>query len=188
LWDIEPLLSMELLARMPRPDYARAVHTKNMVMAYIALGSNLGDRAATLRAAVEQLRALPQTTVTAVSDFMETAPIDAPSGSRNFLNAAAALNTGLWPENLMTALLSIEVLLGRDRATAQPKNAPRPIDLDLLLYGDLTLHAPTLTIPHPRMHQRAFVLAPLAQIAPDLLHPPTGKTIRQLLQLLKDPL
>jgi 2-amino-4-hydroxy-6-hydroxymethyldihydropteridine diphosphokinase len=152
--------------------------------ACIALGSNLGNREQTLRAAIEQIRHVPQTTLTAVSSFFETKPVDGTPGSGLFLNAAAVVQTGLSADALMKALLDIERSLGRDRSGAQPKNAPRPIDLDLLLYGQLITSSSELIIPHPRMHLRRFVLEPLAQIAPDIVHPQYQRTVGELLALL----
>jgi 2-amino-4-hydroxy-6-hydroxymethyldihydropteridine diphosphokinase len=155
-----------------------------VVTACIALGSNLGDREQNLRAALALIRGLPQTNVTAVSPFLETDPVDAPPDSGPFMNAAAVLETALSAPALMQALLEIERSLGRNRTESQPKNSPRPIDLDLLLYGDMISSTPQLTVPHPRMHLRRFVLAPLAQIAPGMIHPVYRQTIRQLLATL----
>ncbi len=149
--------------------------------AAIALGSNLGDREANLRKAVRRLAALG--TVTAVSSFHDTEPVGYLDQPR-FLNAAALLETALPPPDLLHALLGIERDMGRDRSAAVPAKGPRLIDLDLLLYGDLTLQTPVLTLPHPAMHERAFVLAPLAEIAPSLLHPSAGLTIAELLERL----
>jgi 2-amino-4-hydroxy-6-hydroxymethyldihydropteridine diphosphokinase len=158
-----------------------------VVIACIALGANLDDRAANLRAALERIDKLPQTHVLAVSSFHETEPVDAAPGSGSFMNAAAVLETELQPADLMKALLDIEKSLGRDRSLSQPRNSPRPIDLDLLLYNDLILSTPQLTLPHPRMHLRRFVLEPLAEIAPTLIHPVRGQSIRDLLAALNSP-
>jgi 2-amino-4-hydroxy-6-hydroxymethyldihydropteridine diphosphokinase len=148
--------------------------------AAIALGTNLGNREVNLREALQHLETLG--TVTAISTFHDTAPVgylDQP----HFLNAAALLETDLPPETLLQSLLSIEKQMGRDRTTAPPKG-PRIIDLDLLLYADLTLQTETLTLPHPAMQDRAFVLTPLAEIAPNLQHPTLHHTISDLLQSL----
>jgi 2-amino-4-hydroxy-6-hydroxymethyldihydropteridine diphosphokinase len=150
-----------------------------MTTAHIALGSNLGKRQAALRAALARIAALPGTRVVAVATFRETPPIDAPPGSGAFINSAAGIETSLSAPELLRNLLEIEQALGRDR-TSPAVNAPRIIDLDLLLYGTETVHAAGLEVPHPRMHLRSFVLEPLAEIAPDVLHPSTGKTIREL--------
>lgn len=156
-----------------------------MVIACIALGSNLGKRQAALRSAADRLRALPRSRFLALATFRQTAPVDAPPGSPPFLNSAATLDTDLSPHELLEHLLQIERDLGRTRGTpGHPPNAPRTIDLDLLLHGNTSLATPALTLPHPRMHQRRFVLEPLAEIAPALIHPPSGKTVRQLLDAL----
>ena len=148
--------------------------------AYIALGANLGDRDQTLRSAVAALRQLGS--VDAVSSFYETAPVgmvDQP----DFLNAVVALRTALTPQELMTALLSIEKQHGRDRSASVPKG-PRMLDLDLLSYGDAVMETPTLNLPHPSLAERRFVLAPLAEIAPEWRHPVSGKSAAILLSEL----
>lgn len=151
-----------------------------MATAYIGLGANLGDREGTLREAVRRLATLGE--VTAVSSLYETEPV----GYREqppFLNAAVALQTRLAPEELMAAMLAIERGLGRTRSF---RNAPRTLDLDLLLVDDRILDAPGLALPHPRLHERAFVLAPLAEIAPTAIHPEYDASIAALLANLPD--
>jgi 2-amino-4-hydroxy-6-hydroxymethyldihydropteridine diphosphokinase len=155
-------------------------------LAAIALGSNLeskfGDREANLREAVRRVESLGE--VRAVSSFYDTEPVGYLEQPR-FLNAALLLETELEPRALMRELLSIERAMGRERAGAVAKGAickgPRMIDLDLLLYGDWVLWSEELTLPHPEMQGRRFVLEPLAEIAPEWVHPVLGVTVRELL-------
>jgi len=148
--------------------------------AAIALGTNLGNREANLHTALHHMADLGA--ITAISTFHDTAPVGY-LNQPHFLNAAALLETNLHPEALLQSLLTIEKQMGRDRITAPPKG-PRLIDLDLLLYENLTLQTEALTLPHPAMQDRAFVLTPLAEIAPNLLHPTLHRTISELLQSL----
>src|SRR5438477_2875664 len=152
-----------------------------MATAFIALGSNLGDRSATLLAAVRELNATKGIRVVRVSTFHDTAPVGGPPDQPRFLNATAELTTALAPEALLTALLAIEQRHGRVRGE---KNAPRTLDLDVLLYDDLVRRGPDPVIPHPHLHERRFVLAPLAEIAPGLVVPGVGKSVSQLLREL----
>lgn len=141
-----------------------------MSLAYIALGANLGDPAATVNAAFAALDQLPQSRLLAKSALYRTAPVGI-AEQPEFVNAAALIETTLAPEALLDALLAIEQAFGRVRAE---RNGPRTLDLDILLYDDLTLATPRLTLPHPRLHLRAFVLQPLADLAPDLAIPGRG--------------
>ena len=141
-----------------------------MSIAYIALGANLDDPLGQLRAALDAVAALPDSRMLRTSSFYRTAPVGAP-GQPDYLNAVAALETGLAPDDLLAALLEIEHDFGRRR---EYRNAPRTLDLDLLLYDDAVIDRPHLQIPHPRLHLRAFVLVPLAEIAPELRLPGRG--------------
>jgi len=147
------------------------------VRALVALGSNLGDRARTLDSALDALGQAPGVRVVRVSSYHETLPVGGPPGQPNYLNAVVELETDLSPEALLALLQQIEQAHGRERPMP---NAPRTLDLDLLLYGDLVRIAPDPIIPHPRMHLREFVLAPLAEIAPEVVHPVLHRTIREL--------
>jgi 2-amino-4-hydroxy-6-hydroxymethyldihydropteridine diphosphokinase len=134
------------------------------VTAYVALGANLGDAASTLRNALQTLGRTPGIRVTKASSLYRTAPID--SSGPDYLNAVAEVATTLRAPALLRALQRIENAAGRDRPY---RNAPRTLDLDLLLYGSARIDSPELTVPHPRMWARAFVLVPLAEIAPHLV-------------------
>jgi 2-amino-4-hydroxy-6-hydroxymethyldihydropteridine diphosphokinase len=137
--------------------------------AWIGLGANLGDAAATLRAAFAALSALPRTRLLARSSLYRTAPVDATGP--DYLNAVAQIATGLSAQELLAQLHAIERQHGRERPF---RNAPRTLDLDLLVYGDEVISTPELTVPHPRLRQRAFVLVPLAEVAPALEVPGLG--------------
>jgi len=143
-----------------------------MTRAYVGVGTNLGDRAAMIRAAVEQLRAEPAVEVVAVSSIRETDPVGIIEQPL-FLNAAVALETDLSARELLERLLGIEWRLGRAREG--PRFGPRTIDLDLLVYGDALIVEPGLEVPHPRLHERLFALEPLVDLDPDLVVPGRGR-------------
>ena len=134
---------------------------------FVGLGANLGDAAATLLAALGEIDRVPGTRCIARSSLYRSAPVD--GDGPDYVNAVAELRTALQPAPLLAALQAIEERFGRERPY---RNAPRTLDLDLLLYGARRIDTPALVVPHPRMHQRAFVLTPLAEIAPELAAPP----------------
>lgn len=133
-----------------------------MTLAFVAIGANLGDAQATVRQAMADLAGLAQTRVSACSSLYRSAPVDAVGP--DFINAVVALETALAPEDLLVELQQLELRAGRERPY---RNAPRTLDLDLLRHGDTVMHSATLTLPHPRLQERAFVLLPLAEIASD---------------------
>jgi 2-amino-4-hydroxy-6-hydroxymethyldihydropteridine diphosphokinase len=152
-----------------------------MITAYIALGSNLGDRSRALNEALQALERTPGIAVEAVSDFLQTQAVLAPGDTTQqppYLNAVARLSTTLSARQLLQRLLTIEAAQGRERTT---KWAARTVDLDLVLYGDQIIEEPGLSVPHPHFPSRRFVLQPLAQLAPQLLHPVLHRTVAQLL-------
>ncbi len=143
---------------------------------YLSLGSNVGDREANLRTAIEKLAALGK--MVAVSSFYETEPVEF-TAQPWFLNCAVALRTELMPKIFLSKMLAIEQQMGRRRI--QPKG-PRTIDIDILLFGNSVIHLPQLDVPHVAMHERRFVLEPLAEIAPEVRHPVFKLSIRELLR------
>lgn len=145
-------------------------------LVYFSLGSNLGNREENLKHAIDQLALLGR--VGAISSLYETEPMELTSQPW-FLNCALELETEMKPQELLDAVLNIEQGLGRIRSAAMPKG-PRPIDIDILLFDDRIVRRPDLTIPHPAMQERRFVLEPLAEIAPDVLHPVLQKQVREL--------
>jgi 2-amino-4-hydroxy-6-hydroxymethyldihydropteridine diphosphokinase len=143
-------------------------------LVYLSLGSNVGERAANLNAAIERLRTLGE--VVAVSSLYETEPVEF-AAQPWFLNCAVKLNTEKMPKQLLDAVLDIEKGMGRKRLK---KKGPRTIDIDILLFGNSIIEAKGLTVPHPAMHERRFVLEPLAEIAPEVRHPVFKRTAREL--------
>jgi len=143
-----------------------------MPRAFVGLGSNLGDREATILAAVAELDATDGITVVGVSSLIDTEPVGNVDQPR-FLNGVAALETSLRARELLRLLLAVEARFGRDRETGPPQG-PRTLDLDLLIYGEAEIDEPGLRVPHPRLHERAFVLGPLAELVPALEVPGLG--------------
>jgi 2-amino-4-hydroxy-6-hydroxymethyldihydropteridine diphosphokinase len=151
------------------------------VQAFVALGSNLGDREENIRLAIDALRATEGITVRQLSSLLENPAVGGPPDSPPFLNAVAEIRTTLPAHEVLDHLLGIEQSLGRVRTE---KWAPRLIDLDLLLYSDQVIERPHLIVPHPLLHEREFVLQPLAEIAPQIVHPRLQMTARELLDRL----
>lgn len=160
----------------PQASPVRSATAKGVLCA-IALGSNLGDSLTILKDALKILADTPGVVVQKYSSWYQTAPVGPPQP--DYLNACALLEVQLRPPELLETLLGIEAKFGRVR---QERNGPRTLDLDLLLFGDLILDSSNLQIPHPRMRERAFVLVPLAEIAPNWVEPVSGKAIAQLVQ------
>lgn len=157
--------------------------------AFIGIGTNLGDRAANYREALQRIAALPDTRVVRQSSVYETEPVGDLKGP--FLNLAVEVETEMFADAMMRRLLVIERVMGRKRTKARKTTRrgsgyqPRTIDLDLLFFNKEVLDTPALTIPHPRLHERRFVLAPMVELAPMLIHPKTNKTISEMLVELK---
>ena len=150
----------------------------------MALGSNLGDREAQLQRALDALRATEGVTVAAVSPIYETDPVGPPPQGP-YLNGVARLATRLDPRALLERLLEIETVCGRTRGAT--RDAPRTLDLDLLLFGARRIDEPDLTVPHPSLHERAFVLEPLCDLAPAVVHPVSGESVEALARRVRDP-
>ncbi|MEM9079068.1 MAG: 2-amino-4-hydroxy-6-hydroxymethyldihydropteridine diphosphokinase [Verrucomicrobiota bacterium] len=153
---------------------------------YLALGSNLGDRQAHLTQAREILQKLSTTDIVS-APLYETDPLDCPPDSPPFLNTVLKLETTLTPQELLAETQAIEAQLGRESLATRTTNAPRPIDIDLLLHGDTVRDTPEITLPHPRLHQRRFVLQPLRDLAPDLTPPTHANPVSILLELCESP-
>ena len=151
--------------------------------AYVSIGTNLGDRAAHLDFALRSLAAVPDTRIVALSPVFETDPVGPPPQGA-YLNAVVRVETALAPRALLDALLAIERAAGRERGA---RNAARTLDLDLLLYGDRIVDEPGLIVPHPRLAERAFILEPLAALAPGLVHPQRGESVESLAARVRDP-
>ncbi|RKY22887.1 MAG: 2-amino-4-hydroxy-6-hydroxymethyldihydropteridine diphosphokinase [Planctomycetota bacterium] len=151
-------------------------------IAYIGLGSNLGDRYSNLARAVDRIRQLPSTLVEGQSGNYLTAPMG-PRDQPDFLNSVIGISTEMSPGGLLDALKEIEKSLGREETY---RWGPRLIDIDILLYDEIVIDEEDLKIPHPRMHEREFALEPLCEIAPDALHPAMGKTVEQILRELRN--
>jgi len=143
-------------------------------LVYLSLGSNIGDRDGNLRTAISNLAEIGN--VVAVSSFYETEPVEL-TAQPWFLNCAIKFETEKMPRQLISAILNLEQSMGRQR---KQKKGPRTIDIDVLLFGSSIIEIPSLTVPHPRLHERRFVLEPLAEIAPDARHPVFKRTVREL--------
>jgi len=141
---------------------------------YLSLGSNLGDREANLRTAIEKLGEFGN--IAAVSSFYETEPVEV-TAQPWFVNCAVKLDTEKMPRQLISAILALEQSMGRQR---KQQKGPRTIDIDILLFGSSVIDIPSLTVPHPHLHERRFVLEPLAEIAPDVRHPIFKRSMREL--------
>lgn len=153
--------------------------------AYLGLGSNLGRRERNIEAALNALQRTRGVEVAAISGLYETEPVGGPEEQPKFINAAAHLRTTLSAPRLLAVCGQIEEALGRKR---EIRWGPRTLDLDLLIYDSQIVAGAELTLPHPLLHERRFVLAPLAEIAPDLVHPVLGQSVRELLDKLDDSL
>jgi 2-amino-4-hydroxy-6-hydroxymethyldihydropteridine diphosphokinase len=154
------------------------LYSSPLITAYIGIGANLGDARQQVQSAVEALKHLPQSQLAASSSLYSSAPVDATGP--DYVNAVACVHTTLTAQQLLDELRKLETLAGRERST---RNAPRTLDLDVLLYGSEVIATDTLQVPHPRLHERAFVLLPLLEIAPEVMIPKLG-VAKQFLPLV----
>jgi 2-amino-4-hydroxy-6-hydroxymethyldihydropteridine diphosphokinase len=152
---------------------------------WIALGSNVGERRAQLGGAVDELNAHAAIDVIRVSPWIETEPVGGPADQRSFFNGVLEATTGLEPTELLRVLHEVEARFGRDRS-AEVRNGPRTLDLDLLFYGDEVIEDDDLIVPHPRLEERVFVLEPLARLDPERRLARSGRTVRERLSMLTD--
>ncbi len=159
-----------------------AAQDAEWVTAYLGLGANLGDRQGTLKQALKELSLLPTIEVIAVSSFYQTAPVGL-TDQPDFLNAAAAIRTTLTAQELLAQVLQLEQQMGRVRTV---RWGPRTIDIDILAFGSEAIDLPGLTVPHPRLEERAFAMVPLTEIAPDLYLPGQNKSVREKAALLAE--
>lgn len=147
----------------------------------LALGSNLGERLTLLREARREIGEHPEIFLRRISSVFETEPVGGPTGQNRYLNAAIEVSTTLSPEDLLACCQSVEERCGRIRGQ---RWGPRFVDVDILFYAERIIRQPELTIPHPRLHERRFVLVPLVELTPDFIHPVIGRTCRELLDRL----
>jgi len=159
-------------------------HNSPATTAYIALGSNLGNRLENISQAIRLLDRTPEITIVKISSLIETTPVGGPKGQNNYINGVAEILSQISAEPLLELMQSVETQLGRPAQQDRPRWSPRTIDLDLLLFGSEIIDKPRLKVPHPLMHQRRFVMAPLVELAPDLTHPLLGLTMREILDSL----
>ena len=152
---------------------------------YVAVGSNLGDREEAFASVIRAIEAESELMLLAASSVFETEPVG-PEGQAAYLNAALRLRSWLSPIDLLVTLQRIESLLGRERGPEVERWGPRTIDLDILFYGERCIEMPQLVVPHPRAHERAFVMGPMAELDPELVHPRLGVTIREIVRTRPD--